>query len=163
MASTTTPGTSDSLVALIEAGFRPLRDAVGALAEAGSDQRTAAGWTLKEMIAHLAYWEGTVSPSFAALRAGRAEDNGRSVDDVNAEVAREARGRSRSEILARWDVAHARVLEAVRTMSEAELTDERFIDKVAGETYGHYPEHSRELAATPSGREDLQERGLDGW
>lgn len=155
-------GTTGELVARIQAGFRPVRDAAQALSPAALESASPAGWTLKEMLAHVAYWEETVVPRLAALRAGGAEGSGRSVDEVNAEVAREARARSGREVLERWDAAHAALLEAVRALSAAELSDRRFIDTVVGETYEHYPEHAAELkGARPGDLED--ERGLDGW
>lgn len=38
----------------IQADWRPFREAVERLGPEGMERRTAAGWTLKEMIAHVA-------------------------------------------------------------------------------------------------------------
>ncbi|MGH2500111.1 MAG: maleylpyruvate isomerase N-terminal domain-containing protein, partial [Candidatus Limnocylindria bacterium] len=71
-------------MALIQAGWRPFRDAVGALPAARMDEPTSAGWTLKEMVAHVAYWEETVPARVAGLRSPGDAGDGRGVDEINA-------------------------------------------------------------------------------
>ena len=88
--STTTRATSKSdLLAKIEHGYVASRAVLDALPAERWDEALPAGWTLKEMVGHLAYWEGTVPPFVESLaerhRAGvgrerrRAEREGRGV------------------------------------------------------------------------------------
>lgn len=48
------------LLAEVQRGWEPIRAAVEAIGEEGLDGTTRSGWTVKEMIAHLAFWEETV-------------------------------------------------------------------------------------------------------
>jgi hypothetical protein len=131
-----------------------MREAIGALPAARWDETLPAGWTLREMVGHLAYWESTVPAAVESLRAGASGD----CDDVDAQNAREAaraRGQSRDEVLRLWDDAHAEVLEVARDLTDAEVADDAFIKKFEGETYGHYPEHYGDLGAAIKDKDDL--------
>jgi hypothetical protein len=153
--STTTRAISKSdLLAKIEHGYVASRAVLDALPAERWDEKLPAGWTLKEMVGHLAYWESTVPPYIDALRGNGQREPGGDVDAKNAKVAAEARGLTREQVLERWADAHGRVITVVRTLSEDELADERFIEKLNGETYGHYPDHYADLgAAIKSGKE----------
>jgi hypothetical protein len=151
----------------VEAGWRLFRAAVAALAEEDFSMVTPSGWTIKEMLAHVAFWEETVAPFVDGMLRGRDWPHqadwhgGGGLDSTSgwpaAEVhnAREAawsRARSVAEVVARWDRAHARCLALVRDLSEAELADARFAEGVKAQTYGHYPDHVAELQTALAGR-----------
>src|SRR2546423_11014691 len=101
-----------------------MREAIGALPAPRWDEKLPAGWTLKEMVGHLAYWESTIPAFVEALRTGASREGDGDVDALNARAAAEARGRSREEILESWDDAHAAAVDVARNLSEAELADE---------------------------------------
>ena len=162
--NTTIPGTSRTLLlGKISSAHRAMRDAIGALPPSRWDERLPAGWTLKEMVGHLAYWESTIPAFVDSLRTGSpaevaglvADDGGGDADELNARAAAEARGLSRDEVLRRWDDAHAEALEVARSLTDSELADENFIKKFEGEIYGHYPNHYADLAASIKDRDDL--------
>ena len=162
--NTTIRGTSrDELLAKISGAHRSMREAIGALPAERWDEKLPAGWTLKEMVGHLAHWESTVPAFVDSLRTGTpqevallvADDGGGDVDEQNARAAAEARGRSRDEVLRRWDDAHAEMLEVARTLSDAELEDVSFMQKFEGESYGHYPNHYADLSAAIKDKDDL--------
>jgi hypothetical protein len=132
-----------------------MREAIGALPAERWDETLPTGWTLKEMVGHLGYWESTVAPDLEAFRKGEPPEPGGDVDAKNARAAAESRGLSREQVLKRWDDAHAAVVEIARTMNEDELTEPRFIEKFECETYGHYPEHYADLGAAIKGKDDL--------
>jgi DinB family protein/mycothiol maleylpyruvate isomerase-like protein len=156
MGSTTTRAISkEELVSRIAQGHRTMREAVGALPPERWDTALEGGWTFKEMVGHLAYWESTVAPYLDALRAGAPREGGGDVDAENARAAAQARGLSRDQLLNKWDEAHAAAFESARKMSEDELADERFIEKFECETYGHYPDHYGDLAAAIRDKDDL--------
>jgi Mycothiol maleylpyruvate isomerase N-terminal domain len=48
-----------SLRARLDAGWAEFRGAVAALSSEDVERRTPAGWTVKEMLAHVAFWEET--------------------------------------------------------------------------------------------------------
>ncbi|HEX4211818.1 MAG TPA: DinB family protein [Candidatus Dormibacteraeota bacterium] len=150
----------------VGAGWRPFRTEVAALPEDAFDMVTSSGWTIREMLAHVAFWEETVAPFVEGMLRGRdwpdqaewhggggfdGTDGWPHADVHNAREAAWARTHSVAEVLARWDRAHARCLAAVGGLSDAELADARFIDEVKMQTYGHYPEHLAEMRAAASG------------
>jgi hypothetical protein len=155
LVSTTTRAISKrDLIAKIEHGYIASRAVLEALPAERWDEALPAGWTLKEMVGHLGYWESTVRPYIEALRSGAPRESGGSADAENAKVAAEVRGLTRENVLERWAAAHADVLAVADSLNEDELADERFIEKFNGETYGHYPDHFADLgAAIKSGKE----------
>src|ERR1700716_3064599 len=140
-----------------------MREAIGALPAGRWDEKLPAGWTLKEVVGHFAYWESTIPAFIAALRTGTpqevallvADDGGGDADTLNARAAAEARGLSRDEVLRRWDGAHAEMLEVARTLSDVELEDASFMRKFEEETFGHYPNHYADLAAVIKDKDDF--------
>jgi hypothetical protein len=151
----------------VEAGWRLFRAAVADLADEDFSTVTPSGWTIKEMLAHVAFWEETVAPFVDGMLRGRDWPHqadwhgGGGFDSTSgwppAEVhnAREAawsRARPAADVVARWDRAHARCLALVRDLSDAELADARFAEEVKAQTYGHYPEHLAELQFALAGR-----------
>ena len=154
--STTTPVISrHELQRKISQAHRAMRDAIGALPAPRWDEKLPAGWTLKEMVGHLAYWESTIPTFVDSLRTGRPSEDGADVDELNARAAAETRGLSRDEVLRRWDGAHSEMLEVARNLSDAELGDDAFMKKFEGETYGHYPDHYGDFGAAIKNKDDL--------
>jgi len=132
-----------------------MREAIGALPAPRWDEKLPAGWTLKEMVGHLAYWESTIPAFVESARSGTPHEDGDDADELNARAAAEARGLSREEILRRWDDAHAAVLEVARNLTDSELADDAFMEKFEGDTYGHYPNHYADLGAVIKDKDDL--------
>jgi hypothetical protein len=132
-----------------------MREAIGALPAARWDEPLPAGWTLKEMVGHLAYWESTIPAFVDSWRTGNAHDGDEDVDAQNARVAAEARGLSREDVLRRWDDAYAETLAVARALTDTELGDESLVQKFAGETYAHYPDHYGDLGAAIHDANDL--------
>lgn len=169
--STTIRATSSELLAKISAPYRAMREAIGALPAERWDERLPAGWTLKEMVGHLAYWEGTVPAFVDSLRTGTpqdvallvADDGGGDADEQNARAAAEVSGLSRDEVLRRWDDAHSEMLEVARNLTDSELADGNFIKKFEGDTYGHYPNHYADLSVAIKDKDDLLALVREPW
>ena len=154
MSTTTRAISKRDLIAKIEHGYIASLAVLEALPAERWDEPLPAGWTLKEMVGHLGYWETTVRPHIEALRTGAPREPGGNADAANAKVAAEVRGLAREEVLQRWAAAHADVLAVADSLNEDELADEGFIEKFNGETYGHYPDHFADLgAAIKTGKE----------
>src|SRR5438309_17964 len=139
-----------------------MRAAIGALPSPCWDDRLPSGWSLKEMVGHLAYWESTVPAFVDSLRRGTPREDG-DVDAQNARAAAEVRGLSLDEVLRRWDDAHAEMLEVARNLTDAELADDAFMKKFEGETYGHYPDHYGDLAAAIRDNDNLLALVQTSW
>jgi hypothetical protein len=126
------------------------------------DRVTPAGWTIKEMLAHIAFWEETVKPVFVGWFRGEpdgyfegwygGDDLGLTRDDPwpvsdvhNAREAAWARGRSSAEVVARLERAHRQLVEVVGSLSEQEAVNERYTEKIVDATWRHYGTHLPEL------------------
>ena len=148
-------------IELIESGRRRLREAVVRVGGSGMGATTPAGWTVKEMVAHVAFWEETVNPVVNGMYRGNevpveewyggddlalAPGEPWPIADVhNAREAAWARARSAEEVLARWDRAHERLLAVVRTITEEEARRDEYFGKIGAATHYHYAEHLIEL------------------
>ncbi|HEV8535027.1 MAG TPA: maleylpyruvate isomerase N-terminal domain-containing protein [Candidatus Limnocylindria bacterium] len=146
MGSTTTPAISKSQLRRdIGAGYRALRSALEALPRERFGEPTAAGWSLKEIVAHLAAWEETVAPRLSRVLEGRGDPWSEDVDGFNARLREEVRSKSAEEMFARWGAAHARVLDAVESLPED--AEKLAHDVIAWNTTGHYPDHYADIGA----------------
>lgn len=155
----TSPAVQEQLD-LIEAGWGALRAAVDRLGPEALERATPAGWTVKEMLAHVAFWEETVDPVVNGMFRGRevpedwygGDDLGLAPGDPwpvsavhNAREAAWARSRSGQEVLDRWARAHERMLAVVVTITDEEARKHEYFGKVGAATYDHYAEHLAEL------------------
>ena len=176
MVSTTTPGTSRELLALVDAGWRSFRDAVRGLGRGRMTEPTPVGWTYRDLLAHVAAWEDLTARRLRTFReSGRQTlaEEARDTDAFNARVVEAHRLVGPEALLDELDTAHRRLAREIQHLTDeqvaADVRDTPWgpaswvVAIVAGNTYGHYAEHRQELDVTPSGRQDLQERGLDGW
>ncbi len=118
------------------------------------------GWSVKDEVAHLTFWEERLLPIVRAALAGE-EPPYRSgvgsvekIDAINAEVFAESQRRPLDDVLAAMDGTHAALVRAVMEFPEDALFDahhfpwmngEPFLVVVAGDTYEHYPEHIRNI------------------
>jgi hypothetical protein len=162
--STTIRGISKGeLEKKISQAHRAMRDAIGALPAPRWDEKLPSGWTLKEMVGHLAYWESTIPAFVAAVRSGTTRDGGEEADALNARAAAVARGLSRDEVLCRWDDAHSEMLEVARNLSDAELEDASLMQKFEEDTHGHYPNHYADLSAAIKDVDDLLALVQTSW
>ncbi|MEO8632399.1 MAG: maleylpyruvate isomerase N-terminal domain-containing protein, partial [Chloroflexota bacterium] len=162
--STTTRAISKSdLIAKIEHGYVATRAVLDALPAERWDEALPAGWTLKEMVGHLAYWEGTVPPFVEAQRSGVARPSSGSVDEQNAKAAAAAKQLTRDDALEQLEGAHARIIELVSSLTDEELADDRFAPKLAGDTYEHYPDHFADLGAAIRSSKELADVAGRAW
>jgi len=154
---------SIDLLAKIEHGYVASRAVLEALPAERWDETLPAGWTLKQMVGHLAYWEDTVPPFVESVRTGVARESAGTVDEQNAQAAASVKDLSRDEVLKRWQDAHERVTGMVRSLNEDELANERIIEKLAGDTFDHYPDHFADLGAAIKSAKDLAMAVNAGW
>jgi hypothetical protein len=162
--STTTRATSKSdLLAKIEHGYIASLAVLEALPAERWDETLPAGWTLKEVVGHLAYWEDTVPPFVESARTGVARESAGTVDEQNAKAAASVKDLSRDEVLKRWQDAHARVTGTVRSLNDDELANERIFEKLAGDTFDHYPDHFADLGAAIKTGTELAQAAERAW
>jgi hypothetical protein len=172
------PRTTADLVARIETGWRIFREAVRHLGRERLTRPIEGGWTYKDMLGHVAAWLEYVPARLREIRSGRPDPVAWSDDAIDAFNARAVEGRrlvGPEAILDELDTAYRRVLSEARTTTDEEVARSSHASETlslfARCTYLHFEEHYRELGvdpltlATPQvvGRQDLVERGLDGW
>ncbi len=146
--------------AQVNAAWSPFRAAVAALGDA-LDHPTSGGWTAKEMVAHIAFWDEAVVPvvvtmfrgeelpanwAFGSGDLGLAEGTWPEADVHNAREARWARGRSSAEVIERCDRAHGQLVALLATLADDEVMHHLGYFANLG---NHYVEHLQELGRGP--------------
>jgi hypothetical protein len=116
------------------------------------------GWSVKDHLAHMGEWERALvavldhRPQHEgfALPADIPDD----IDALNGILYQRSRDLSMSEVQANSRRAHAELLSALGKLTDADIhkpvtefgaapTDtRRLLDKIAGDTYAHYAEHT---------------------
>jgi len=133
------------------AGFERL------LAPLTDEQMTAPGldngWSIKDLLAHITFWEEHAAEVTHALLQGAAPHRGiqpSEVDEINAKVYAENRARPLADIRRDEQAAYDRLLALVQSASEDALFDPHRFDWLGGDplyiliynnSYGHYEEH----------------------
>src|SRR6266702_654453 len=138
MASTTTPGTSKELLAMVDVGWRKFREAVRHVGRAKMEEPTGAGWSFHDLVAHVAGWHDLTA---RRLRVFRTTGKFLAAGDEAA-----------LGIPAFKDTDELNTTYRALRSELAQLTDEQIhanddwvIKLVAGNSYGHYDEHAGEL------------------
>ncbi len=163
-----TSGPLEEQLMLIELGWRRLRGAVELLDEDRMESPTSAGWTVKEMVAHVSFWEEALYPIINAMYRWKqvGPDEWYGGDDLalapgqpwptadvhNAREAAWARAKSAQDVIARWDRAHDLILSVLRTITEDEARSDEYLARIGALTYEHYAEHLAELQSGSGAR-----------
>lgn len=172
---TAVPRTMAQLVARIEAEWRIFRQAIRDRGRERLNDPIDGGWTYREMLAHVAAWMEYVPTRLREIRSGRPDPltwTDEAVDKFNARAVEERRLVGAEAILDELDTAHRRVLDEARGTTDHEVAqsshDSGILSLFAWCTYLHFEEHYPELGVAVEGhtlvtRQDMTERGLDGW
>ena len=143
----------NQLVEDLDVAHRELRAALDAV---DLDAATPAGWTAKEMAAHVAFWLECVDPVVNGMHRGRVEIAGwrfgsgyvadagwPDADTHNAREAAWARDRSADAVLDRLDRATARAAVVLSSVTDDErAANPRYYAEIAA----HLREHTEELS-----------------
>ncbi len=143
----------------VDAAWLALRQEVDRLEAEDFETRTPAGWTVKEMLGHIAFWAETVELVIVGQLRGEpiSEAEWYGGDDLavsgpwppadvhNAREAEWGRRHSTREVLQRLDAAHRRAVDTTASLDDEEMADERYTGKVRRATIEHYTEHLAEL------------------
>jgi hypothetical protein len=135
------------------------------LAEAGEARLTEPGvegdWSLKDIIAHITYFETWAADNVLALQRGepqpQAEYQGLTVDEENARIYERLRAKSLPQVLQESQASFQRSLAAVQGLRDEDLYAVEFTraygvdwtvhDLIEGDTFGHYNDHSTSVRA----------------
>lgn len=110
-------------------------------------------WSARELIAHLGYWVGHATEIIHLFEAGRIEEDdlgGQTVDEVNATVARIARGTPLATVQKREEASVEALADRLRTLDESllgeVLPDGATLEQgIREDASDHYREHAEEL------------------
>lgn len=153
---------ANQLTQRLDSAWQEFRAAVDKVGPARLEKPTPAGWTGKEMLGHIAFWNECTEPvvigilrgDFAAMAGWRFgsgyvpdEKTDWPAEDVhNAREAEWARGQSVADVLARLDAAYTGSRAAIETFTVEEVADGKFI-AYATEQTDHLNAHRSELEA----------------
>jgi hypothetical protein len=118
-------------------------------------------WSLKDIIAHLTYFETWAADNVFAFQRGepqpQAEYQGLEVDEENARIYERFRSKPLDQVLEESQTSFQRSLEAVQGLRAADLYDPEFaripnaavtvFDLIEGDMFGHYRDHIRSVRA----------------
>jgi uncharacterized protein (TIGR03083 family) len=129
-----------------------------ALARVPDDRWTspelAGHWSIKDLLAHLGWWEGWIVGIHATLLRGESPYarplDKKAVDDLNAQALAKSHDQPLAEVRRQEEEAYRNLLSAVEKAPEEDLFDpgrfawlqgERLAEWIINNTYGHYDEH----------------------
>jgi tetratricopeptide (TPR) repeat protein len=127
-------------------------------------------WSLKDDLAHMAFWDGRSAERIAAaLRGDAPAEGGPGFQEINERVFEERRGWTWAQVLDDAERSHAALIDHVRALGDAALTEARAVAgggertiaaDLLGNGYWHIIEHvARSYAAR--GQLERAERMLD--
>lgn len=167
------PRNVEELVARIEAAWNTLDAQIARYPEDVITGPTdAAGWTIKDHLAHLTAWEASVmgiirdgQPQNETMRVDRALWEAGDLDAINEQVRLQTANDSLAQVMEAGRPTHRDLLSALDAITPERLQQRwtdgvedgsdapTILEKVIGNTVEHYPEHGEWIAAiAASGR-----------
>ncbi len=110
-------------------------------------------WSVRDVLAHVAVWDGEcldVLPSIAAGRDEQTDDEREGIDAFNARKTEELRGMPLGDVRELLDDSHRQLLDYVHGLAPESITaenEEAFRERLASDTWNHYPEHAAAIRA----------------
>ncbi len=131
-------------VTRVEASWAKLMDSIEGLPEPRMSEPGVAGdWSVKDVLGHVAYWEGRSIGTVERALTGEPEPevSAASVDSINDGVHEERAGWSIEQALSELHGTHQRFMAALRQHPGIDL------DLIEGDTFEHYDEHAADIRA----------------
>jgi hypothetical protein len=152
--------TRADLLVKMDTGWQRFREAVRHVGRARMDEPTGTGWTYHDLFAHIAGWHDLTARRMRVYRAeGRYPEYNEGVggiapfadgDEFNARLISSHRLVGAEALTDELDTTFRslRAEIALLTDDQVRANDEWVVAIVAGNTYGHYEEHAKELDLT---------------
>ena len=128
----------------VEASWAELMDAIEGLPEMRMSEPGVAGnWSVKDVLGHVAYWEGRAIGTVERALNGEPEldVNDASVDTINEGVHEERADWTVEQALGELHETHGRFMSALRQHPAIDP------DLIEGDTFEHYDEHAADIRA----------------
>jgi uncharacterized protein (TIGR03083 family) len=118
------------------------------------------GWSVKDILAHVSWWERRTAGRIGAWRRGEEVPKlGGNIDKINARVYEENRQRPLAEVIEDFHRSFKEIMEQLDALSDEELRDKSLKDSegfawtygrairdfIREDGYYHYSEHSRQI------------------
>ncbi|MEJ2706486.1 MAG: ClbS/DfsB family four-helix bundle protein [Anaerolineales bacterium] len=116
------------------------------------------GWSVKDILAHISFWEQRVTAWAAALSQGTQPEppfwsSDWSEDRINQAIYEQNRERTLQDVLEQWQSVHESVLQAIQEMSEQELFERKvdwlgnasFAEALPGNSFEHLRHHEQDI------------------
>lgn len=126
----------------VEASWAKLMDALEGLPELRMSEPGVAGdWSVKDVLGHVAYWEGRAIGTVERALSGEPEPSvsDTSVDTINHGVHAERADWSIDQALSELHGTHERFMAALRQHPNIDP------DLIEGDTFEHYDEHAADI------------------
>lgn len=137
------PRTAAGLVRRIEASWRPFRQAIREQGRAGLGEMTPAGWSYKDLVAHVIGW---LQQAVKELREREFTNWDRAgIDAQNARSVEARRLVGPEALVDELDTSYRNLLAAVRGLSDADLAADQVFGAAAFYGHLHWEEHLGEL------------------
>ena len=150
--------TQAELMTEVDQGWRRFREAVRHVGRAKMDEPTGAGWSYHDLIAHIAGWHDLTARRLRAYRTtgtfpGPGDDAAigipdfKDADEFNARLVSEHRLVGAEALVDEVDTTFRSLRAELAKLTDEQIRadDARVVKVVAGNTYGHYEEHAKEL------------------
>lgn len=132
-----------------------------ALAQSSDDQLLApnlhGGWSLKDLIAHIGFWEQRAALTFSALLRGvNPPAEPFTLDELNARVYAQNQYKPLAEVRLEEQAAYEQLLLLVENARDDDLFNPQrfagthgqpFAEWIESNTYGHYEDHQADFKA----------------
>jgi uncharacterized protein (TIGR03083 family) len=147
------------LTALIRATSTRMELLLSQLSVEQFNQPGAVGvWSVKDVLAHIAFWERYAVNILKAVARGKTPDllADDSTERSNASVVAQYYQRPLAAVIADWQQAREDLLEQLEDLDDADLNDpDRFpwsagrtlLDRIAGNSFDHEQEHIEQIRA----------------
>lgn len=149
------PRSNEELLARIERGWDVLQNAVAGYSEEELTRPGPEGWSAREHLGHVTFWERLLLESYIGGRSvsevtGLDEVTLRDMEAMNAANAERTRGMSLQEVRTLGRALHEALVTELKEQPFEAWMRPRYADDpderplmlwIAGNTYGHYGEH----------------------
>jgi len=150
--------TSQELLTRVDDAWRPFREAVRGIGRTRMNEPTGAGWTYRDLLAHVAAWHDLTTRRLRTFReTGTFPGPGdevslglpafRDTDEFNARVVASHRLVGAEALVDELDTAFRSLRSELVKLTDERIhaNDDWVIVIVTGNTFGHYEEHAKEL------------------
>lgn len=150
--------THAELMTEVDQGWQRFRATVRNVGRAKMDEQTGAGWSYHDLFAHIAGWQDLTARRLRAYRTtgmfpgpGDAATIGipdfKDADEFNARLVSAHRLVGAEALVDEVDTTFRSLRAELAKLTDEQVRadDARVVTVVAGNTYGHYLEHAKEL------------------